>query len=239
MDEVIGAIGVAFGKRTLPGMAPGLFVTDPDGWIPASALAGDDIGLLLAAAGRRWPARPHVSAALMWKAYSYWLSLPVAFGWVVARRVPHVTAAQVLVKLDAPDAPVRLGLRPGTPISVLPDDPLTRGVAAADETALLATARRVLLDEHVLPLLDAFRGAVRISRRPLLGSLSAGMAHAARHAVRAVGGASPDDITTLLGTLGLTDLIEWNGGRLRRRTCCLALTLPQPRICSDCCYLPA
>ncbi|GAB2604309.1 hypothetical protein GCM10027087_51510 [Paractinoplanes abujensis] len=222
MDDLLAAIGRAFGTSTLAGLAPGLVVPDPDGWIPATDLTGADITLLVTAARRRWDARPHVAAALMWKAYSYWLSLPAAFGWVVARRVPHLTAAQVLVRLDAPDAPVRIGLRPGIPFTH--DDP--------------SALRRVLLDEHVTPLLDAFQREVRIARRPLLGSLSAGLAHATRHAVRAVPGASTDDIDTLLKALDLQDLIEWEHGRLRRRTCCLAFTLPEPRICSDCCYRP-
>ncbi|MBM2614542.1 hypothetical protein JIG36_03110 [Actinoplanes sp. LDG1-06] len=223
MDDLLAAVRGAFGTSTLPGLAPGLVVSDPEGWIPATALAGEDSGLLLAAARRRWDARPHVAAALMWKAYSYWLCLPAAFGWVASRQVPHVTAAQVLVRLDAPDAPIRLGLRPGTPSD--PADP--------------ATLRRVLLDEHVTPLLDALQREVRIARRPLLGSLSASLAHAARHAVRAVPDASAQAIDTLLKAVDVQDLIEWDdNGRLRRRTCCLAFTLPEPRICSDCCYQP-
>ncbi|MGK5683150.1 hypothetical protein [Actinoplanes sp. URMC 104] len=239
----LAALRAGFGTReALAGLAPGLVVPDPRGWIPADLLAADDTGLLLAAAQRRWRTRPHVAAALMWKAYSYWLSVPAAFSWVAARRVPHLSAGQVLVRLDSV-APVRLGLRPGIGVSVLPDDPLARDPAphvevVPDEAALLTSLRRVLLDEHVTPVLDAFRGAVRISRRPLLGSLAAGVAHATRHAVRSVPGASPSAVGTLLGALDLADLVEVTAGQVRRRTCCLAITLPQPRICTDCCYQP-
>lgn len=222
VDELLAALRRAYGTSSLPGLEPGLIVHNQHGWTPATALTGDDVGSLLTAARNRWDARPHVAAALMWKAYSYWLSLPAAFGWVATRRVLHVTADQVLVRFDTPDAPVRLGLRPDIPFTV--GDPLT--------------LRSVLLDGHVTPLLDAFQREIRINRRPLLGSLSAGLAHATRHAVRAVPGASTTDIDILLKALDLQDLIEWRGGHLRRRTCCLAFTLPEPRICTDCCYRP-
>ncbi|GID32786.1 hypothetical protein [Paractinoplanes brasiliensis] len=222
MDELLAAVRRAFGAGRLPGLEPGLIVHDESGWIPATALTGGDVTLLQAAARRRWDARPHVAAALMWKAYSYWLSLPAAFGWVAGRRVLHVTASQVLVRLDAPDAPVRIGVRPGTPFTE--GDPLA--------------LRSVLLDHHVTPLLDAFQREIRINRRPLLGSLAAGLAHATRHAVRAVPGATTADIDILLKALDLHDLISWEDGHLRRRTCCLAFTLPEPKICTDCCYRP-
>lgn len=266
--RVLAAIRAAYGTSTaLPGLAPDLVVREPEGWTSADTLAGD---LLLGAAQRRWAAPPHVAVALLWRAYSLWLSVPAAFAWVAARRVPHLTAADVLVRLDAPVAPVRLGLRDSYRTSVLPGDALadreerlfhpppadgTRPAEGArlagrpgilvlpDESALLAALRRVLLDEHVSPMLDNLQRTVRISRRLLLGSLAAGMAHAGRHAVRAVPGASPDDVGTLLAALGLTNLIDWSADpaglvTVRRRTCCLAFTLPQPRFCGDCCYVP-
>ncbi|WP_250005552.1 (2Fe-2S)-binding protein [Actinoplanes sp. M2I2] len=252
MEDVAGpalaAIRAAFGTSTgLPGLASDLVVTDPDGWVPASTLADDPAGLL-AAGQRRWSAPPHVSAALVWKSYSYWLALPVAFGWVAARRVPHVTAAEVLVRFDAPRTSARLGLHPGTPVSVLPSDPLAASGNPAisvvpDEAALLGTLRRVLLDEHVDPLLAAVQRSVRLSRRLLLGSLAANIAHGARHAAGAVGASAPEAIATLIAALDLGALVEWTPGAagrvaVHRQTCCLAFTLPEPRFCSDCCYRP-
>jgi hypothetical protein len=236
---VLAAIRGAFGTTRLAGLAPGLVVTDPAGWQPADG----DVGLLLEAAKRHWPAPPHVAAALLWKAYSYWLSLPVAFSWVAARRVPRVAAADVLIRLDS--GPVRLGLRSATPAAVLASDPLAGpGISVVpDETALLGEVRRVLVAEHVQPLLAALQREVRVGRRPMLGSLAAGIAHAARHAVRAVPGASAREVGTLLGALGLESLVEWSADptglvTVRRRTCCLAFTLPEPRICTDCCFTP-
>ena len=240
MGDLAAAIRTGYGTSTqLPGLAADLVVTDPDGWLPADTFTGEGVEVLLAAARRRWTAPPHVAAALVWKAYSYWLAVPAVFGWVAARRVPQLSASQVLVRLDAPYAPVRLGLRPGGGTTVLPADPLAGepGVAVvADEPALLAALRRTLLDEHVGPLLDAMQARARIGRRLLLGSLASGVAHAARRA-----GASADETGLLLGTLGVAGLVDRGTGAdgrptIRRRTCCLLFTLPERKFCGDCCY---
>ncbi|WP_250031061.1 hypothetical protein [Paractinoplanes maris] len=225
---VLAAIRAAFGTSTrLSGLAPDLVVTDPDGWHRAADLTGAGIGLLAAAGQRHWPGPPHVAAALSWKAYSSWLAVPVAFTWVAAHRVARVAASDVLVRFDARPAPICLGL--------------SRAGLESGPPADEATLRRVLLDEHVDPLLDAVQRTVRLSRRLLLGSLAAGIAHATRHAVRVVPGASPDAVGTLLAALGVDQLVEWAADpvgqiTVRRRTCCLAFTLPEPRFCTDCCY---
>ncbi|MEV4346836.1 (2Fe-2S)-binding protein [Actinoplanes sp. NPDC049596] len=240
---ILAAIAGGYGSSTrVPGLAADLLVTDLDGWIPAGDFAGDGVEVLLEAGRRRWrAAQPHVSAALIWKAYSYWLGVPAVFGWVAARRVPHLTTAQVLVRFDDRYAPARLGLREDIPVSVLPDDPLAgrgepRVSVVSDEAALLATLRRTLLDEHVTPLLDAVQGAARVSRRLLLGSLSAGIAHAAQRA-STVAGAPPGETTgQVLRMLDVAHLVDWNTERVRRRTCCLAFTIPHQRFCADCSY---
>jgi hypothetical protein len=242
---ILAAIAAGYGTSTrVPGLAADLLVTDLDGWFAAADLPGDDLEILLTAARRRWVvAQPHVSAALIWKAYSYWLSVPAVFGWVAARRVPHLGAEHVLVRFDDHYAPVRVGLRADVPVSVLPDDPLAgagepRVSVVADEDALLGTMRRTLLDEHVTPLLDAVQGAARISRRLLLGSLSSGIAHAA-HRAAVVSGAPPEEVTgRVLRTFDVAGLVEWDAERVRRRTCCLAFTIPNQRFCGDCCYWP-
>ncbi|MFF5083379.1 (2Fe-2S)-binding protein [Actinoplanes sp. NPDC000266] len=238
---ILAAIAGGFGSSTrVPGLAADLLVHDLEGWISAERLVGGGLDVLLEAGRRRWPtAAPHVSAALIWKAYSYWLGVPAVFGWVAARRVPHLTTAQVLVRFDDRYAPARLGLRADVPVSVLPGDPLAgtgepRVRVVGDEGALLATLRRTLLDEHVTPLLDTVLGATRVGRRLLLGSLSAGIAHAAQRAA-VVAGAPPGEMTgQVLRTLGVEGLVEWNAERVRRRTCCLAFTIPHQRLCADC-----
>ncbi|MDY7090569.1 MAG: hypothetical protein SYR96_36445, partial [Actinomycetota bacterium] len=92
-----------FGTSTeLPGVAPDLVVHDPTDWTPASALAGEQLGVLLESSRRRWNAQPHAAAALAWKAYTYWVALPAVLGYASARRVPLLTADNVLMHFDDP-----------------------------------------------------------------------------------------------------------------------------------------
>ena len=140
---------------------------------------------------------------------------------------------------------VTLGLHPDTPVAVLPTDPLAlSGLpqvrVVPDEEALLAELRRSLLDEHLTPLLNAIHDRVRLGKRTLLGSLSSGIAHSILRSADAIPGSSVETIARLLHALGVEDLIELvpdASGRLdvQRKTCCLAFTLPQPKVCRGCC----
>ncbi|WP_189332342.1 hypothetical protein [Actinoplanes ianthinogenes] len=233
-----------FGGVPAPALAPGLIVGDQAGWTPAAELAGPGLSALLESAGRRWNAQPHAAAALAWKAYTYWLTLPAVLGWASARRVPLITAGNVLTRFD-PDVMITLGVRPGTPVAVLPDDPLALGghpdaIVVSDEAALLCAFRRAVLDEHLTPLLDAIHSRVRLGTRPLLGSLASGIAYGVLRSADAVPGRSAESIGRLLGALGIADLVDLVPGPsgeldVQRKTCCLAFTLPTAKLCPGCC----
>src|SRR5437764_8689085 len=77
LEPVVDALAVMAERYPVHGLVPGLVVADESGWTPASALL-DDAGLtaFLDVARRRWPAAPHVAAALAWKCYAYWASVP-------------------------------------------------------------------------------------------------------------------------------------------------------------------
>lgn len=246
LAPVIATLRAMFGTSTaIPGVAPDLLVRDPAGWRPARALAEDDLDTVLAAAGRRWNAQPHAAAALAWKAYTYWLALPAVLGWASARRVPLLTADHVLIHFNDPQPLVTLGLRADIPVAVLPGDPLAlAGLpqvrVVADEAALLAEMRRSLLDEHLTPLLNAMHGTVRLGRRTLLGSLASGIAYGVLRSADALPGRSAETIADLNGALGIADLINLTPDRtgrleVQRKTCCLAFTLPRPKVCQGCC----
>jgi hypothetical protein len=246
---VIDTLRAMFGTSTaLPGLAPDLLVHDPAGWQPTALLAdahGDSLATLLDSAARRWNAQPHAAAALAWKAYTYWVALPAVLGWASARRVPLLTGADVLMHFDDPRPLVTVGLRADIPIAVLPSDPLAlSGLpqvrVVADEAALLAEFRRTLLDEHLDPLLTAIQARVRLGKRTLLGSLASGVAYAVLRSADTLPGGSADTVERLLSALDVADLIELvpdPNGRLdvQRKTCCLAFTLPQPKVCKGCC----
>ncbi|MFC7276625.1 hypothetical protein ACFQS1_21760 [Paractinoplanes rhizophilus] len=246
LSPITATLTAMFGTSTeIPGLAPDLVVTDPAAWRPTSLLAGDALDLLLESAGARWTAQPHAAAALAWKAYTYWLALPAVLGYASARRIPLLTGANVLMHFRDPRPLVTLGLHPAIPVAVLPHDPLAlSGLpqvrVVADEDALLAELRRSLLDDHLTPLLDAIHDRVRLGKRTLLGSLASGVAYGVLRSADVLPGPSAETIGRLLHALGVEDLIELvpdAAGKLdvQRKTCCLAFTLPQPKVCRGCC----
>src|SRR3954468_23914935 len=143
MAPVVASLRAMFGTSTeIPGLAPDLLVHDPAGWRPAATLAADGLDPLLDMAGRRWTAQPHAAAALAWKAYTYWLGLPAVLGWASSRRVPLLTADEVLTHVSARRPLLTMGRRPDIGVAVFPGDPLAlSGLpqvrVVPDETALL------------------------------------------------------------------------------------------------------
>jgi hypothetical protein len=229
------------------GLTPTLVVEDPTGWVPASDLvSGDGLTSLLAAAEQRWQAQPHVAAALAWKCYSYWLALPALIGYASARRVPLPALDDVLVRYSEHQPFLRLALRRPF-VAVLEGDPLAAvarrpGVlVAADDQALLAELRRALVDDHLEALMAGIRGRVHLGKRTLWGSLASGVAHALSRAADSVPGPILPLIDEVLTALGVADLVDittdpaTGGLHIARRTCCLAFTLPEPKVCRGCC----
>lgn len=247
LAPVTATLRAMFGTDDLPGLAPGLLVTDDRfGWAPATTLVdGTRLPELLHAATLRWGGTPHACAALAWKAYSYWTALPAVLGWAAARRVPLLDPADVLIHFEDHRPLVTLGLRRSTTVAVLPGDPLAlAGLpevrVVADEAALLAVLRASLLDAHLAPLVAAIQAEVRIGTRTLLGSVASGIAHGVLRAADVLPGPATRHVETLLHALDLADLVELVPGptgepTVQRRTCCLAFTLPRPKVCQGCC----
>lgn len=233
------------GDEAVHGLAPGLLVSDTTGWTPATELvSGPALIDLIDAAKQRWRAQPHAAAALAWKCYTYWLVLPALIGYAGSRHVPLPRAADVLVRYNDHRPFLTIGLRRPA-VAVLDGDPLAtsrdpRIVARPDRAALLADLRRAIVDEHLEPLLEAIRGRVHLGRRTLWGSLASGAAYALARAADTIPGPVQDTIDEVLDALGVADLVEVStkpDGKIfiQRRTCCLAFTLPEPKICTGCC----
>lgn len=240
----------AFGTDDLPGLAGSLHVSDEPGWVPATELVdGTRLPGILAAARRVWGATPHAAAALTWKGYAYWLCLPVVLGWASARRVPLLHPEDVLVRIGEQAPLLTLGLRRTTPVAVLPSDPLALAGppevrVVAGEAELLDALRSSLLDAHLTPMIEALHTQVRLGTRTLLGSVASGVAHGVLRAADALPGSSAETIGTLLEALGVADLVDLVPGptgelTVQRKTCCLAFTLPQPKVCAGCCLRTA
>jgi hypothetical protein len=243
----MNAMQARYGGAAVHGVATDLLVSDPLGWTPATDLVnGRRLPDLLDAAKQRWGATPHAAAALAWKSYTYWLALPAVLGWASARRVPLLVPSRVLVRFTDHQPFLTIGLHRPT-IAVLPSDPLlATGTSSldlrvvADETKLLAALRASLLDAHLAPLLDRIRLTTHIGHRTMLGSLASGVAYGVIRASDALPGSTAETVATLLRTLDVSDLVSLTPGNdgalnVQRNTCCLAFTLPEPKICSGCC----
>lgn len=229
----------------LQGLADPLIVVDRSGWTPATDLVnGSRLPDLLEDARKRWSAAPHAAATLAWKSYSYWLAMPAVLSWAVARRVPVMDAENVLVRFGSGSPLLKIGLRTSS-VVVLPDDPLAHsglpGVSvAADEEILLKTLRVGLLEHHLDPLSERIRQDVKVGPRTLLGSVASGIAYAVIRAGDVLPGSTTATVNTLLQALSLDDLVDLIPGArdepgVLRKTCCLAFTLPEPKICTGCC----
>jgi hypothetical protein len=228
----------------LTGIDPSLTVTDAGGWTSATELVdGSAVPGLIAAAMGRWHASPHVAAALAWKHYCYWVSLPAVLGYAVARRVPLLHPETVVVRYGQREPFLTAGLTT-VDTAVLPNDPLAlaggEGVrVVADEAALLTAMRESLVDSHFEPVVANLHHEVRLGHRTLFGSLASGIANGLSRASDVLPGSTVELATTVLSALGLADLVDLaprpgGGLRVARRTCCLAFHLPEPRTCAGC-----
>jgi hypothetical protein len=251
ISATLAAMRARHGDHATHGLAPGLLVHDPPGWTPASSVAhGNTLPALLEAAEQRWGGTPHAAAALAWKSYTYWLALPAVLGWASARRVPLLEPERVMLRFSGHHPFLTLGLR-RIGVAVLPSDPLlTAGTnpardvrIVAGEAELLATLRQTVLDAHLTPIMDRIRERTHLGQRTLLGSLASGVAYGVIRASDALPGSAAETIATLLDTLGVADLVSVQPGpagelAVQRHTCCLAFTLPEPKVCSGCCLRP-
>jgi hypothetical protein len=204
--------------------------------------SGERVEELMATAAALWGGSAHANAALAWKTYCYWTLAPAVLGYIAARRVPVMDAANSVFSVsgEAPMFSVRQ-VRPR--FLALPHDPCAgrRGVeVVANEGDLLDRLRASMFEDHLGPVLDAFLARVRVGRRTLLGSLASGLSYAVASMAQAV--PDPDDVIakTLLDAFDVAHLVDVStdeAGRLlyRRRTCCLALTIEGGRTCSTCC----
>ncbi|WP_112134484.1 hypothetical protein [Glycomyces dulcitolivorans] len=208
----------------------------------AELVSGERVEELMATAAALWGGSAHANAALAWKTYCYWTLAPAVLGYIAARRVPVMDAANSVFSVsdEAPMFSVRQ-VRPR--FLALPHDPCAGHPdveVVANEGDLLDRLRATMFEDHLGPVLDAFLARVRVGRRTLLGSLASGLSYAVASMAQAV--PDPDDVIakTLLDAFDVAHLVDVStdeAGRLlyRRRTCCLALTIEGGRTCSTCC----
>jgi hypothetical protein len=196
------------------GVEPGL-VIEPDGsWTPVAELSREPYTLLDGLIGEtagRWNAPHHVGAALFWKTFGYWHTLPMALGWALDGRVPVMPLADTYVK------------------------PSEAGVTIAATRVRWgsgAEAIREALAETQEPLVKAIGALARVGERTLWGSTAEAFAHPLTAVV-------PGDYMGLLKEIGppVDGLGEPAGDGYFPRTSCVWLTLPDVEPCGSCCVL--
>lgn len=242
VTEALAVMRRRRGPAGTAGLADDLVVSDPDGWIPASGFrSGDRLDELVAAAQEFWRAEPHVAAALAWRMYTYWLVMPPVLGYVTAGRVPLVHPDDVLVRINEQAPFVTVGLR-RLQVAVREDDPLAGAdgaVAVADERHLRRVLRDTLRTDHADSVLARVQERVRLGTRTLLGSLASAAAYAVVRGLDAPSDRVRDATRDVLSILEVDDLVSLEPGEdghvtVWRHTCCLAFSIPEPKICSGC-----
>ncbi|MFG1945158.1 hypothetical protein [Nonomuraea sp. NPDC048826] len=196
------------------GVEPGLVIEPDESWTAVADLVREPyllLGELVDETAARWKAPRHVGAALFWKTYGYWHTLPMALGWALGEGVPIMKLADTYVKRS--DAGVTVAA--------------TRVTWAEGADAIGAA-----LAESQRPLVRALGSMVRVGERTLWGSTAEAFAHPLTQLV-------PGDYMELLRQIGepVDGLIEPAGDGFFRRTCCLWITLPDAEPCASCCVL--
>lgn len=215
MRALIGTLRrLAAERGGVLGVEPGLVIEPDDTWTPAAELLREPYQLLeglLDETAARWNAPRHVGAALFWKTYGYWHTLPMALGWALDGQVPV---------MRLPDTWFRVSPA-GVTIAA------TR-VTWGSGAAVIAEA----LQESQLPLVRAINALSKVGERTLWGSTAEAIAHPLTSMV-------PGDYLRLLREIGppVDGLVEPAGDTFFRRTCCLWITLPDVEPCGSCCVL--
>ncbi|MGW0810560.1 hypothetical protein [Nonomuraea sp. NPDC002799] len=205
---------LADGRGGVIGVEPGLVIEPDESWTPVAELLREPYTLLdelIAETAGRWNAPHHVGAALFWKTYGYWHTMPMALGWALDGRVPIMRLADTWFKVSGAGVTIA-----ATRVS------WSSGAGAIGDA--LAESQR--------PLVEAISALAKVGERTLWGSTAEAFAHPLTSIV-------PGDYMELLRQLGppVDGLVEPAGDAFFRRTCCLWITLPDVEPCGSCCVL--
>jgi hypothetical protein len=205
---------LAAGRGGVIGVEPKLVIDPDESWTPVSELVREPytlLGELVDATAARWNAPRHVGAALLWKTYSYWHTMPLALGWALDGRIPVMRLADTYFK----------------------ESEAGMTIAATDVTWASGTeAIGDVLAESQAPLIKVLSGMAKVGERTLWGSTAEAFAHPLTQVM-------PGDYMGLLKQIGkpVDGLVEPADDAYFRRTCCLWVTLPDAQACGSCCVL--
>ncbi|WP_280722976.1 (2Fe-2S)-binding protein [Kitasatospora sp. MAA4] len=221
------------------------------GWVPVDRLLADPAvrtRLLAAEADRGLarhgrPLRPDVAAGFWLHHYAWPVCLLFTLPWFLEDRVPRLPVERVSVRRTGPVGLGELTARPDG-FACLPGDPLAGrpGARVVADRAALDHELRTAVAEHLGPVLDAFRPALRRGPRTLWGlatdELVEGLWYAGgllgeeRRAVRALAGLLPGGTAPFTGG---ADFHPPQPPTARTRvSCCLHYTVRPAETCFGC-----
>jgi ferric iron reductase protein FhuF len=224
----------------------------PDGWLRADRLirGGEDFERVLARLSAD-TSDPKAGRAIGSRFVLLYLRFlwPVVAAFALERRVPDVSAANLLVRLDEAGWPAAFALAEPR-FAVLESDPaaIQASFVAADEAELLGWLHEHAIDANAAPLIEVIRARLLTSGTALWGNVAAAFAHPLLWHVQHV---APEATAVVRDAEALLSLRE--GPRLdeqvrllrvvqddeewtvhARRTCCLRWCLPGESRCADC-----
>lgn len=218
-------------------LAPDEFVSDPELFRFGAADLGDpDSELPKAVIARHCELRglPYGrdGASLIFQRYAHRLCGIGVCSWAVTGGLlPDLRAANVATVIEGAN----------------PKETLL-GSAGVFTDAGVDDLVRVLVDEHLAPMIDAWRAACTISPRNLWGNIAASMALAVRRAAPIIGieaglelGTAIEAACPKLAGLGDYRIVEAYGTRgvfFDRRTCCHWYAARDGKYCSWCVHTP-
>ncbi|MDH6282059.1 ATP-binding cassette domain-containing protein [Prescottella agglutinans] len=170
------------------------------------------------------PTEWRVAASTLFFGYAARLWKSALGGVVLTERLPDLDPDDLEWTCD--NGTISLNLR----------DP--RGWRSADPAALVDLAREMVLDRHLVPMVDAIREAEPMSARLLWGNVASAVLGAAR----VIGdGSDPETALraqsfaeTILRDPRLDGAVVPEGDGYRRRSCCLFYRTPTSGYCGDC-----
>ncbi|SDH27841.1 Ferric iron reductase protein FhuF, involved in iron transport [Sinosporangium album] len=222
------------------GVHPGLVVESCADWSRTADLVREPYdelrGLIEAHARRNQDASLHVAAALLWKGFGYWQTLPMTLGWALNRRVPLTRFEDMLYRI-ADDGRVTIASTAVT-MAVLPDDAFAGAPGTIVVSDLGETLRQSLRAVQA-PVIKAINAVSRVGERTLWGSTAEALVQPLRAYAAELPGDPVVDVPTLLGLVdkpvrNLIQIID-SGTGYRRRTCCMWVKVPGAEACATCC----
>ena len=141
------------------GVEPKLVIDPDESWTPVTELVREPytlLGQLVDTTAARWNAPRHVGAALLWKTYSYWHTMPLALGWALDGRIPVMRLADTYFKES--EAGITI---------------------AATDVRWAADAEAIgdVLAESQAPLVKVLSAMAKVGERTLWGSTAEAFAH--------------------------------------------------------------